>query len=65
VTSVVNYQDRSRQIISEMRDLSTRNATEIREAVESGKQRLARLVQQGNQLAIESPRKTPEPVRVR
>jgi len=27
--------------------------------------RLARLVQQGNQLAIESPRKTPEPVRVR
>jgi hypothetical protein len=65
VTSVVNYQERSRQIISEMRDLSTRNATEIREAVESGKQRLARLVQQGNQLAIESPRKTPEPVRVR
>jgi hypothetical protein len=65
VTSVVNYQDRSRQIISEMRDLSTRNATEIREAVESGKQRLARLVQQGNQLAIESPRKVPEPVRVR
>ena len=38
---------------------------QIREAVESGKQRLARLVQQGNQLAIESPRKTPEPVRVR
>src|SRR5882672_5012563 len=65
VTSVVNYQERSRQIISEMRDLSTRNATEIREAVESGKQRLARLVQQGNQMAIESPRKTPEPVRVR
>jgi hypothetical protein len=65
VTSVINYQERSRQIIAEMRDLSTRNATEIREAVESGKQRLARLVQQGNQLAIESPRKTPEPVRVR
>ena len=65
VTSVINYQERSRQIIAEMRDLSTRNATEIREAVESGKQRLARLVQQGNQLAIESPRKTPEPVRAR
>src|SRR5262245_59122011 len=65
VTSVINYQERSRQIIAEMRDLSTRNATEIREAVETGKQRLARLVQQGNQLAIESPRKTPEPVRVR
>jgi hypothetical protein len=57
VTSVVNYQDRSREIIAEMRDLSTRNAAEIREAVETGKQRLARLVQQGNELAIEPPRR--------
>ena len=57
VTSVVNYQERSREIIAEMRDLSTRNATEIREAVESGKQRLARLVQSGNQLALAPPAK--------
>ena len=56
VDSVVNYQERSREIIAEMRTLSTRNAEEIREAVESGKQRLARLVQEGNQLAIEPPR---------
>jgi hypothetical protein len=40
-----------------MRDLSTRNATEIREAVESGKQRLARLVQSANQLALAPPAK--------
>lgn len=53
VASVVNYQERSREIISEMRVLSTRNAAEIREAVETGKQRLARLVQEGNQLVLE------------
>jgi len=57
VASVVNYQERSREIISEMRVLSTRNAAEIREAVETGKQRLARLVQEGNQLVLEPPRK--------
>jgi hypothetical protein len=57
VTSVVNYQERSRQIIAEMRELSTRNATEIREAVESGKQRLARLVQSGEALALAPPTK--------
>jgi hypothetical protein len=45
VDSVVNFQERSRQIITEMRDLSTRNADEIRDAVEQGKQRLARLVE--------------------
>ena len=56
VASVINYQERSREIIDEMRTLSTRNATEIREAVELGKQRLARLVQSGNALAIEPPR---------
>jgi len=58
VASVVNYQERSREIISEMRVLSTRNAAEIREAVETGKQRLARLVQEGNQLVLEPPRKS-------
>jgi flagellar motor protein MotB len=56
VDSVVNYQERSREIIDEMRKMSTRNAAEIREAVETGKQRLARLVQEGNQLALEPPR---------
>jgi hypothetical protein len=57
VDSVVNYQDRSREIIDEMRTLSTRNAAEIRDAVETGKQRLARLVQSGNQLALAAPAK--------
>jgi hypothetical protein len=45
VDSVVEYQARSREIVSEMRTLSTTNAEEIREAVEDGKQRLARLAQ--------------------
>jgi hypothetical protein len=56
VNSVINYQERSREIIDEMRTLSTRNAAEIREAVETGKQRLARLVQSGEALPIEAPR---------
>jgi predicted transcriptional regulator len=54
VDSVVNYQQRSREIIAEMRDMSTRNAAEIRDAVETGKQRLARLVQSGEALALEA-----------
>jgi hypothetical protein len=56
VNSVVSYQEHSRAIIEEMRTLSTRNAEEIREAVESGKQRLAQLVNEGKALAIEPPR---------
>ena len=51
VDSVVNYQQRSYEIIDEMRKLSTRNAQDIREAVEDGKRRMARLVQQGTELA--------------
>jgi hypothetical protein len=51
VDSVVNYQERSREIIAEMRVMATRNAEEIRAAVEDGKQRLARLTQQGQSLA--------------
>ncbi|MCW5712893.1 MAG: cell surface protein [Bauldia sp.] len=43
VDSVVSFQDKSRQIIAEMRTLSTKNAEEIREAVEDGKRRLAQL----------------------
>ncbi len=52
VESVVNYQQRSIEIIEEMRQLSTRNAEEIRVAVEDGKQRLARLVQEGKALPL-------------
>jgi hypothetical protein len=55
VDSVVNYQQRSREIIDEMRDLSTRNAQEIRDSVEQGKQRLARLVEDGKALPLEFP----------
>lgn len=50
VESVVNFQTRSREIIEEMRVLATKNAEEIRVSVEDGKQRLARLIQQGNTL---------------
>ena len=50
VDSVVNYQERSRDIIDEMRKLSTRNAQEIRDAVEDGKRRMARLLQQGTEI---------------
>ena len=56
VDSVVSYQEHSRQIIAEMRELSTRNAKEIGDAVEQGKQRLAQLVNEGRTLAIEPPR---------
>ncbi|MGI9328113.1 MAG: merozoite surface protein 3b [Pseudomonadales bacterium] len=50
VDSVVNFQARTREIIEEMRVLSTQNAEEIRIAVEDGKQRLARLIAQGGTL---------------
>jgi surface antigen len=50
VDSVVTWQERSHEIIEEMRKQSTANATEIREAVEDGKQRLARLAEQGKGL---------------
>ncbi len=52
VDSVEHYQVRSLEIINEMRQLSTQNAREIRSAVEEGKQRLARLVQDGRALPI-------------
>lgn len=48
VDSVVDFQLRSREIIEEMRAESTRNAEEIRDAVEDGKRRLARLTQTGS-----------------
>lgn len=52
VESVVNFQDRSREIINEMRVLSTQNAEEIRTAVEDGKQRMARIVRRGGSLPL-------------
>ncbi|CTQ59340.1 hypothetical protein [Roseibium album] len=50
VDSVVNFQVQSREIISEMRDMSTKNSEEIRNAVEEGKRRLAKLTAQGQGL---------------
>jgi len=50
VDSVVNFQVQSREIINEMRDMSTKNSEEIRTAVEDGKRRLAKLTAQGNAL---------------
>lgn len=43
IDSVINFQERSREIINEMRKLATQNSAEIREAVEDGKRRIARL----------------------
>lgn len=50
VDSVVNFQEKSRTIIHEMREQSTKNSGEIRDAVEDGKQRLAKLAVDGNAL---------------
>ena len=54
VDSVVTWQERSHEIIEEMRKQSTANAKEIREAVEDGKRRRARLAEQGKGLAREA-----------
>ena len=55
VESVVNFQERSRDIIEEMRALSTQNASEIRDAVEDGKQRLVKIIQRGGSLPLNYP----------
>ncbi len=52
VDSVVGFQERSQEIIAEMRTAATRNSEEIREAVETGKRRLARLAAEGNALDL-------------
>ncbi len=52
VDSVVNFQERSREIIAEMRVLSTKNADEIRESVEDGKQRMAKIIARGGSLSL-------------
>lgn len=50
VDSVTGFQLRSREIIEEMRVLSTKNSKEIADAVEDGKRRLARLAASGQDL---------------
>ena len=52
VESVVTFQERSQEIVIEMRKLSTQNSAEIRDAVEEGKRRVARLVAEGNALPL-------------
>ena len=54
VDSVVNFQEKSRVIINEMRELATKNSAEIRDAVEDGKRRLADLAAEGNALLLEN-----------
>ncbi|MGV8855911.1 MAG: cell surface protein [Devosia sp.] len=54
VDSVVNFQEKSRTIINEMRVASTKNSAEIRDAVEDGKRRLAVLAAEGNALLLDS-----------
>ncbi|MEL6214196.1 MAG: cell surface protein, partial [Pseudomonadota bacterium] len=53
VESVVNFQERSVTLIDEMRDAATRNAEEVRAAVEDGKRRMVALANQGNALTLE------------
>jgi hypothetical protein len=50
VDSVVSYQERSREIIDEMRRAATENSLEISRSVEDAKRRLARLARQGTAL---------------
>ena len=54
VDSVVTFQERSGEIIAEMRTLATKNSEEIRDAVEDGKRRMARLAAEGNALVLDS-----------
>lgn len=50
--AVVNYQTRSQEIITEMRQMATENSKEIRVIVEDGKRRLARLAETGAASAL-------------
>jgi hypothetical protein len=51
VDSVVNFQEKSKALIAEMRDLATRNEQEISMAVETSKKRLAELANAGAAIA--------------
>src|SRR3954466_9128607 len=57
VDSVITFQERSLEIVNEMRQLSTQNSAEIRDAVEEGKRRIARLVAEGRALPINGGRR--------
>ena len=48
--SVINFQERSRSLIAEMRQLSAQNEEEIRLAVETGKRRMVELIKSGETL---------------
>jgi DNA repair exonuclease SbcCD ATPase subunit len=48
--SVINFQEKSRTLISELRQASARNEEEIRQAVEAGKRRLVELTKAGDSL---------------
>jgi hypothetical protein len=50
VESVVGYQERAQSIIEEMRKAATQNSAEIRDSVEDGKRRIAKLIADGNAL---------------
>jgi hypothetical protein len=53
VDSVISFQEHSLSIVAEMRDMATKNSAEIRDAVEAGNQRIARLVTEGKALGID------------
>lgn len=59
VDSVANFQEKSREIIEEMRKEATRNSEEIREAVENGKRRMARLATDIKSLPAPAPAPAP------
>lgn len=50
VDSVVGFQEKSRTLIAEMRELATRNELEISRVVEEGKRRIADLAREGETL---------------
>jgi hypothetical protein len=50
VDSVVGFQERSTEIVAEMRKLATQNSAEIRDAVEDGKKRMVRLIAEADTL---------------
>ncbi len=50
VDAVISFQEKSQQIIEEMRDLAAKNEVEVRQAVEDGRRRLVQLAQQAQSL---------------
>ncbi len=52
VDSVISFQEHSLNIVAEMRDMATKNSAEIRDAVEAGNQRIAKLVTEGKALRV-------------